>query len=113
MFVTEGAFDYLTGVAWGLPICALLGTQVRVERLSFLQRARRVLIVFDNDTPGRKAAAGLARSLGARARVIALPEGVKDMSDLAVLPHGRATFFHLLKQAERGAEGGEDAVGEA
>ena len=56
VFVTEGAFDYLTGVAWGLPMCALLGTQVRAERLSFLHRARRVLIVFDSDAPGREAA---------------------------------------------------------
>ncbi len=113
VFVTEGAFDYLTGVAWGLPICSLLGTQVRAERLSFLQRARRVLIVFDSDVPGREAAASLAHSLGARAGVIALPKGVKDLSDLAILPHGRATFFQLVKDAERGAESGEDALSEA
>ena len=93
MFVTEGAFDYLTGVAWGLPMCALLGTQVRAERLSFLQRARRVLIVFDSDAPGREAAAGLAQSLGPRRESSHSREGVKDLSELATLPHGRATFF--------------------
>lgn len=109
VFVTEGTFDYLTGVAWGLPMCALLGTQVRAERLSFLQRARRVLIVFDNDVPGREAAANLARSLGARARVITLPEGIKDLSDLAAAPHGRATFFQLVKGADRGEAGGDEA----
>ena len=52
VIVTEGAFDYLTGVGWSLPICALLGTQVRAGRLAFLERARRVLIVFDSDEPG-------------------------------------------------------------
>lgn len=101
VFVTEGAFDYLTGVAWGLPMCALLGTQVRAERLSFLQRARRVLIVFDSDAPGREAAASLAQSLGSKARVVALPEGLKDLSELATKPHGRATFFRALKDAEQ------------
>jgi DNA primase len=109
MFVTEGTFDYLSGVAWGLPVCALLGTQVRAERLSFLQRARRVLIVFDNDVPGREAAANLARSLGARARVITLPEGIKDLSDLAAVPHGRGTFFQLVKDADRGEAGSDEA----
>lgn len=103
VFVTEGAFDYLTGVAWGLPMCALLGTQVRAERLKFLERAHRVFIVFDSDTPGREAAAGLADSLGKRARVIALPDGVKDLSALAALPNGRRTFFQLLKDADREA----------
>jgi DNA primase len=99
VFVTEGAFDYLTGVSWGLPICALLGTQVRAERLAFLQRARRVLIVFDNDEPGREAASDLAQRLGSRARVVELPEGVKDLNDLGRRPGGRATFFGLLKEA--------------
>jgi DNA primase len=109
VFVTEGTFDYLTGVAWGLPMCALLGTQVRAERLSFLQRTRRVLIVFDNDVPGREAAAGLAQSLGSLARVIALPEGVKDLSELATLPHGRATFFRLVAEADRAGDAGDEA----
>ena len=114
IFVTEGAFDYLTGVSWGLAICALLGTQVRAERLAFLERARRVLIVFDNDGPGREAASVLAGRVGSRARVVELPEGVKDLNDLARQPGGRGTFFRLVKEADRGGgealEGDEDAV---
>ncbi len=102
VFVTEGAFDYLTGVSWGLPICALLGTQVRAERLAFLQRSRRVLIVFDNDEPGREAAVGLAHRLGSRGRIVGLPDGVKDLNDLGRRPDGRAEFFRLLREAERG-----------
>jgi len=101
VFVTEGAFDYLTGMSWGLSICAVLGTQVRAERLAFLQRARRVLIAFDSDEPGREAASDLARRLGARARIVELPEGVKDLNDLGRRPNGRATFFRLLGEAER------------
>ena len=109
VFVTEGAFDYLTGVAWGLPICALLGTQVRAERLAFLQRARQVLIVFDTDEPGREAASALARRLGMRAHVVTLPDGVKDLNDLGRRPDGRATFFRLLKEAERGGSQSQGA----
>jgi DNA primase len=90
-------------------MCALLGTQVRAERLSFLERARRVLIIFDSDAPGREAAAGLAQSIGSRARIIALPEGVKDLSELATLPHGRATFFRLVGEADRAGDDGDEA----
>ena len=98
VFVTEGAFDYLTGVAWNLPVCALLGTHVRAERLAFLQRAGEVVLVFDNDEPGRAAATELAATLGSRAAVLELPEGVKDLSELAQRPNGRQTFFELLRQ---------------
>jgi len=114
IFVTEGTFDYLTGVTWGLAICALLGTQVRAERLAFLERARRVFIVLDSDGPGREAASALAERLGPRARVVELPEGVKDLNDLARQPGGRGTFFRLVKEADRGGEKagreGEDAT---
>lgn len=101
VFVTEGAFDYLTGAGWGLAICALLGTQVRAERLAFLQRSHRVLIIFDNDEPGRDAAADLAARLGSRARVVQLPDGVKDLNDLGRQPDGRDTFFRFVKEADR------------
>jgi DNA primase len=100
VFVTEGPFDYLIGVGWSLAICALQGTRVQAERLSFLERVRRVLIVFDNDEQGRQAASELAGRLGYRARVIELPEGVKDLNDLGCLPDGRAIFFRLVREAE-------------
>jgi DNA primase len=105
VFVTEGAFDYLTGVSWGLPICALLGTQVRAGRLAFLERARRVLIVFDSDEPGRQAAADLAERLGPRARVVHLPQSIKDLNDLARRQDGRAIFFRSLKEPGPGPAG--------
>lgn len=105
VFVTEGAFDYLTGMSWGLSICALLGTQVRAERLVFLQRARRVLIVFDNDEPGREAASDLVRRLGSRARIVTLPDDVKDLNDLGRRADARAAFFRVVGEADR--EGNE------
>lgn len=104
IFVTEGPFDYLTGVGWSLPICALQGTRVQAEKLGFLQRARTVLIVFDNDDPGRAAAAELSGRLGQRAHVVCLPEGIKDLNDLGRASDGRALFFRLLEQLK-----GEDS----
>src|SRR5690606_20050778 len=110
VFVTEGPFDYLTGVGWSLPVCALQGTKIQAQRLAFLERARRVLIVFDNDDPGREAARELAGRLGERARIVELPEGVKDLNDLGRLPDGRASFFKLVKRAEAApAEDGDAA----
>ncbi|NJD64428.1 MAG: hypothetical protein FIB00_04160 [Chloroflexi bacterium] len=96
IFVTEGAFDYLTGVSWGLPICALLGTHVRAGRLGLLERVPEVVLVFDTDDEGQRAAHDLSASLGPRAHVVELPGGVKDLGDLGARPDGRETFFALL-----------------
>jgi DNA primase len=103
VFVTEGAFDYLTGVSWGLSICALLGTRGGGATLAFLQQTRRVVIVFDNDKPGRAAAAEMAALLGERASVLNVPDEVKDLNDLGRLPDGRSIFFRLLRDLELSA----------
>ncbi|MCC6387461.1 MAG: toprim domain-containing protein [Dehalococcoidia bacterium] len=97
VFVTEGAFDYLTGVSWGLPICALLGTHVRAGRLKFLERVPEVVLVFDTDDEGQRAAHDLSASLGPRTHVVELPGGVKDLGELGARPDGRETFFALLE----------------
>jgi len=98
VFVTEGAFDYLTGVSWDLPICALLGTHARPERLRFLEGVPEVLLVFDNDEEGQRAARELAESLGDRARVLRLPDSIKDLGELGTRDDGRETFFRLLAE---------------
>lgn len=98
--LAEGAFDYLTGVSWNLSICALLGTHARADRLGFLERAQEVLICLDNDEPGKQAANELASRLGVGARVLSLPDGVKDLNELGKRPDGRALFFRLLNETE-------------
>ncbi|GMU39441.1 MAG: hypothetical protein AMXMBFR23_03070 [Chloroflexota bacterium] len=100
IFVTEGPFDWLTLVGWGLPACALLGTQPGrgVERL--LDRARSVVLVLDADDPGRAAAASFAESMGGRVLVLDLPGDVKDVSELGARPGGREAFFRALDAAE-------------
>lgn len=101
VFLTEGPFDWLTLASWGLPACALLGTQASSETLRQLGYARSVVLVLDADDPGRAAAAQLAQTLGGRARVVELPDGVKDVNELGVTPGGREAFFTAVDAAER------------
>ena len=102
LFVTEGPFDWLTLQGWGLPACALLGTEPGRGQLRLLGRARSVVLVMDADDAGREAARRLAGALGERARVLELPEGVKDVSELGAQPGGREAFFGLLDAAGKG-----------
>ena len=100
IFLTEGPFDWLTLVSWGLPACALLGTQPGRGTARLLSRVRSIVVVLDRDDAGREAAAQLARELGARALLLELPEEVKDVNELGVQPGGRERFFRLLDEAD-------------
>ncbi len=101
--VAEGVFDWLALTGWGLPACAALGTQ-GVERVaSGLRGCPRVFLAFDNDDAGFEATERLADLLGRRSAVVALPQGVGDVAELAALPHGRAAFLRLLALAARSA----------
>ncbi len=101
--VAEGVFDWLTLTGWGIPSCAALGTQ-GVERVaSALRGCPRVFLAFDGDTAGLEATDRLLTLLGRRAAVVALPQGVGDVGELAALPHGRTAFLRLLSLAGRSA----------
>ena len=101
--LTEGVFDWLLLSEWGFPACAALGTQ-GVERVAAaLHGCRHVFLAFDHDPAGREAAATLGGLLGRRAAVVALPEGVADVAELATHPHGRRGFLRLLERAARAA----------
>jgi len=113
VLLTEGPFDWLTLVGWGLPACALLGTQPGVRTLRLLDRARSVVLVLDGDGPGRDAAAQLAQALGERASVVELPAGVKDVNQLARQVDGRETFLRLLDEAQGREKGATRDVAHA
>ena len=104
VLVTEGPFDWLTLLSWGLPACALLGTQAGRGVLRLFERARSIVLVMDGDAPGRDAAATLAAAFGDRARLLELPPGVKDVNELAAQPEGRETFFGLLDAGREGRD---------
>jgi len=103
VFLVEGPFDWLTLLSWGLSACALLGTQPGTRTLRLLDRALSIVLVFDADEPGREAASGIASTLGGRAVVLTLPDGVKDVSELGSRPDGRQAFFQALGDTERRA----------
>ena len=101
--VAEGLFDWLVLAQWGLPACAALGTQGLERVASALRGCPRVFLAFDNDEPGREAAARLGGLLGPRAATVALPASVSDVAELAASSHGRTVFEHLLTRAARAA----------
>ncbi|HEX5506396.1 MAG TPA: CHC2 zinc finger domain-containing protein [Thermomicrobiales bacterium] len=97
--LTEGVIDRLVLSGWGYPALALAGTRAAPAARAALARFRRVYLVLDADDAGRAATAALAAALGARARVVSLLAGGKDVADLARRPGGRAAFARALALA--------------
>lgn len=97
VFLTEGPFDWLTLIGWGLPASALLGTQPGRDTLGLLERIPQVVLALDADQAGREAARQLAAALGERARVLDLPPGIKDVNELGCEPGGREAFLRPLE----------------
>jgi len=97
--VTEGPFDWLTAVQWGLPAVALLGTRVSRSTVQALSGFRRVYLALDSDEAGHRAAAQLAAELSSRVAIVELPAGVHDLNDLGRLPEGREAFLSCLQEA--------------
>lgn len=98
--VTEGPFDWLTAVQWGLPVVALLGTRVSRSTVQALSRFQRVYLALDSDEAGRRAAAQVAAELDSRTAIVDLPCGVHDLNDLGRLPGGREAFLQCLLEGE-------------
>jgi DNA primase len=99
---TEGVFDWLTLLGWGLPAFATVGTALSPsarEELSALPSVRTIYLAFDRDPPGWEAARQLATRLRRRVLVVELPPGVKDVNELARHPDGEARFRECLRHA--------------
>ena len=99
--LTEGLFDWLTLVEWGLPAAAVLGTQGLDRVAAALRPCPKVVLAFDADDAGRAAAAQLTERLGQRTTTIAFPPGVSDVADLVTRPDARAVFRRRLAEAQR------------
>jgi len=97
--IVEGVIDYLVLRQWDVPVLALLGTHARPDVVQALTRFDRVDLALDNDPPGRAAATALSHALGSRAMHVALPHGIKDVADLALVPGGRACFASVCDAA--------------
>jgi DNA primase len=99
VIVVEGVFDVLTLRRWGYPAVALLGTHARPDILEQLRGFRRIYLVLDQDDGGVKATLRLMDLLGAAAIPVALPEGTKDVAQLAPRPDGQMVFASALLEA--------------
>jgi DNA primase len=99
VIVVEGSFDYLTLNMWGYPAVATLGTHLRSDLLESLRSFQRQYLVLDNDDAGLEATLTLQQELGPTAIPVALPDGIKDPSQLATLDNGRELFAAALLQA--------------
>lgn len=95
VFLVEGPFDWLTLVKWGYAARGLLGAHLKREHERELEQAQHIGLVLDNDAEGERAAQTLSELFGTRAFHVPLPNGVKDVNELAQRPHGRAIFERL------------------
>jgi DNA primase len=109
VIAVEGAFDFLALRRWGYPAVALLGTHVRPDVVDQLRAFHRVFLVLDQDDAGIDATLRLADALGSAAIPVALPEGIKDVGELAPRPDGEALFASALLEATGALESDPDA----
>ncbi len=96
-YLVEGPFDWLTLLSWGYPARALLGSHLKREHERELDSLKRVYLVLDNDTEGRKATDELAQRFSQRTIQVVLPLGIKDVNELGQRPNGRELFTWLVK----------------
>jgi DNA primase len=99
VIVVEGVFDLLTLRRWGYPVVALVGTHTRPDIIDQLRAFQRLYLVLDQDDAGLEATLRLADALGPQAVPVALPDGVKDVGELAPRADGQAIFARSLLDA--------------
>lgn len=99
--VVEGPFDWLVLQEWGVPSVALTGGLANRRAVKALTGFERVYVALDSDAVGQQAAHELAQELGDRALLLRLPDGVKDVAELAVRPDGRRRFQEALRASRR------------
>ena len=96
VIVVEGVFDLLTLLRWAYPAVALVGTHTRPDVIDQLRAFQRLYLVLDQDDAGLEATLRLVDALGPQAVPVALPDGVKDVAELAPRADGQAVFATAL-----------------
>jgi DNA primase len=99
VIVVEGVFDLLTLRRWGYPAVALVGTHTRPDVIDQLRAFQRLYLVLDQDDAGLEATLRLVDALGPSAVPVALPDGVKDVAELAPRADGQPVFASALLEA--------------
>ena len=97
VFVTEGLFDWLALIQWGYSAVCLLGTWLKRQHESLFDNAQSIYLALDSDAAGLAATQRLLALWPDRAVALTLPDGVKDVGELAQRPDGRQVFEALLR----------------
>lgn len=93
VFVTESLPDGLTLTQWGLDALVTLGTVLKESHVRLITALLRPLVyVPHNDGGTGLAAAHTWRAAVGRGQILPLPDRVKDLNELALIPGGRQTF---------------------
>jgi hypothetical protein len=97
-----GPIDYLLLWQWRCLVVAMLGSRVKQEHVGFLQGFFRVYLVPHRDDAGRRMWRECKELFGDRLRTVLVPEGTKDVGDLAEMAVAPArTFGCLVDKARR------------
>jgi DNA primase len=73
-----------------------LGTSIKTQDARELARAAKVVFVLDNDEAGKAAVVRWREAVG-HGVVLRLPEGVRDVNDLAQQTYGEGIFRRLVE----------------
>jgi DNA primase len=96
VFVVEGLIDYLLLWQWGYPAVATLGCRIKREHVEYLRAFPRVYQVPHRDDAGRQMWRECRELFGDRLRTVLVPEGMKDIGDLAEKAVAPARLFARL-----------------
>ena len=96
VFIVGGPIDYLLLWQWGYPAVATLGSRIKRKHVEFLQGFQRVYLVPHRDDAGRQMWRECKAAFGDRLRTVLVPEGMKDVGDLAEKASAPAQLFARL-----------------
>jgi DNA primase len=103
VLLVESPPDRLTALQWGAEALANVGSMMKVEHAAQLARLERPLFIVPHQDggPGLAAAQQWRERIGRDLPLLSLPEGVKDLNELALQPEGEAIFKAMM--ASQGA----------
>lgn len=107
LIIVEGQMDVLGLARLGYPIgVASSGTSLSSDHIKLLKRySENIYLLFDNDGAGYQAtvrALKLFYQQNIFPKIISLPQGNKDIDDLANTKNGKSEFEHCLNSAKDG-----------
>lgn len=103
VYLVEGEIDCLTLQQMGFNAVGVPGVQTfKTEWLDYLDMAKRVFVIFDQDSAGRAGAEKVSSIIGPRSRIVELPRQGIDVNDYAVKMQKNADDFHYLFSKAKG-----------